>query len=251
MSSKVPPRFSEVQDADVVAYRGLCGAAAAGLILGVLSPAALVDSVLWFIPAAGILASAYALVKIRRNPAELTGRKAALWGLWLSLCFAAAAPADLFYYRYRICDEANRFAMLWFELLADGRPERAFQLNAVPKDRQPFDDRLWDYYNNNVMQRAALDAFVAPAREDNRPTSVRTLLALGQSATVAYMGAVAIGSDQGADIVFLRYAVTFDDAGAKKTFFLNMQLMRLKTEDGRAFWRILGPPSPESATGDR
>jgi hypothetical protein len=206
----------------------------------------LVDSVLWFIPAAGILASAYALLKIRRNAGELTGRKAALWGLWLSLCFAAAAPADLFYYRHRVCEEANQFAMLWFELLADGRPERAFQLTTVPKDRQPLDDRLWDFYNSNVMARAALDGFVAPAKEGNPPTAVRTLLALGKSAKVTCMGPVAMGSDQGVDIVFLRYAVTFDDAGAKKTFFLVLQLMRLKTEDGRAFWRINGPPSPEN-----
>jgi hypothetical protein len=246
MSSTAPPRFSEAQDADVVAYRGLCGAAVVGLILGVLSPAALVDSVLWFIPAAGILVSAYALWKIARNAGELTGRKAALWGLGLSLCFAAAAPADFLYYRHRVCEEGNRFAMLWFELLADGRPERAFQLTMVPKDRQPLDDRLWDYYNKSVVQRASLDAFVAPSKDENRPTAVRTLLALGKSAKITYMGPAAIGTDQGVDIVFLRYAVTFDEAGAKKTFFVVLQLMRLKTEDGRAFWRINGPPIPEN-----
>jgi hypothetical protein len=246
MSPAAPPRLSEDHDADVAAYRRISGAAVAGLILGLLSPAALVDTIVWCIPVLGIAVSMYALVQIRRNAGELSGRKAALWGLWLSLCFAAAAPADLLYYRYRICREADQFTMLWFDLLAEGRPERAYQLTTIPKDRQPLDDRLWDYYNNNPLPRASLDRFVAPAKAGDKPAVVRTLLALGKSAKVQYLGAPALANDQGVDIVFLRYAVTFEEAGAKKTFFLIVQLMRLTTEDGRAFWRINGPPSAES-----
>ncbi len=187
MSPTTVPRLSENRDADVAEYRSLNAAAVGGLVLGLLSPAALVDPVAWCIPAAGILASVYALLRIRRNAAELTGRKAALWGLWLSLCFAAAAPADLLYYRYRICQEANQFTMLWFDLLAEGRPERAFQLTTVPKDRRPLDDRLWDYYNNNPVQRATLDRYIAPAKEGEKPAAVRTLLALGKSAKATYL----------------------------------------------------------------
>jgi hypothetical protein len=246
MSPTAPPRLAEDQDAEVAEYRTLSGAAVGGLILGLLSPAALVDSVAWCIPIAGILVSIYALWRIRRNDAALTGRKAAQWGLWLSLCFAAAAPADQLYYRYRIRQEARQFAAMWFDLLAAGRPERAFQLTLDVKNRQPLDDRLWEYYRNAPVVRATLDHYVAAAKEGEKPQPVRTLLALGKSAKAQYLDAPAQFQDVGMDVVYLRYAVTFDDAGAKKTFFLIVQLMRHKTEDGRAFWKISGCASPEN-----
>jgi hypothetical protein len=245
-SPTAPSRRSEERDADVAVYRRVNGAAVAGLLLGLLSPAALVDSVAWCLPLAGIPVSAYALWRIRRNAAELIGRKAALWGLCLSLCFAAAAAADLYYYRYRICQEAKQFTAMWFELLAAGQPERAFQLTVDQKNRQPLDDRLWEYYRNTPLVRTALDHYVAPAKEGEKPQLVRTLLALGKSATVQYLDAPVIFKDVGADILFLRYAVTFDDAGVKKTFILIVQLMRIRTNDGYAFWRITSCGSPEN-----
>jgi hypothetical protein len=228
----------ENRDMDVVEYRSLSGAAVVGLILGLLSPAAMVDTILWSVPFAGVLVSIYALMRIRRNADLLTGRKVALWGLWLSLCFAAAAPADRFYYRYRVRQEAIQFTALWFDLLAEGRPERSYQLTLGAKDRQPLDDRLWEYYRNNPVIRAGLDHYVAPAKEGEKPQPVRTLLTLGKSATVRYIDTPLQDQDVGVDVVNLRYAVTFDDAGAKKTFFLFLQLLRTKESDGRAFWKI-------------
>ena len=246
MSPTTSPRLAEDQDADVAEYRRVSGAAVGGLILGLLSPAALVDPVAWCLPVAGILVSIYALRRIRRSADELTGRQAALWGLWLSLCFAAAAPADLLYYRHRVCQEAKQYAAMWFDLIAEGRPERAFQLTVDQKNRQPLNDRLWQYYRDNPVVRTALDHYVAPAKEGGKPAPIRTLLALGKSAKVQYLDAPVIFKDVGVDVVALRYAVTFDDAGAKKTFFLIVQLMRLGGEDGHAFWRISNCASPES-----
>jgi len=234
----------EIQDADVAEYRTVSGAAVGGLVLGLLSPAALVDPVAWCIPIAGLAVSGYALVRIRQNPTALTGRKAALWGLCLALCFAAAA-ADRCYYRFRLRQEARQFAAMWFELLAAGRPERAFQLTVDEKNRQPLDDRLWEYYRNNPVERTKLDHYVAPAKQGDKPQPVRTLLALGPSATVRYLSAPLQDYDAGLDVVNLRYAVTFDDAGAKKTFVLIVQLMRRKGDDGHAFWRINNCGSPD------
>jgi hypothetical protein len=236
--SEISPRFSQNPDADVAEYRSLSGAAVAGLILGLLSPAALVDPAAWFIPLVGISVSVYALLRIRRNASSLTGRKAALWGLYLALCFAAAAPADWFYYRYRIRREARQYAAEWFELLAEGRPEKAYQLTLDSKNRQPLDDRLWEYYRNNPVVRTTLDKYVAPAKEGEKPRPVRTLLALGKSARTRYIDVFDQQSDEGVEIVALRYAVTYEDEGAKKTFFLIVQLLRRKGEDGRACWRI-------------
>ncbi|MCC6123395.1 MAG: hypothetical protein IT426_00385 [Pirellulales bacterium] len=47
------------------------------------------------------------------------------------------------------------------------------------------------------------------------------------------------------DVVQLRYAVTFDDAGETKPFLLLVQLLRQNGEDGRAFWKISGCPSAD------
>jgi hypothetical protein len=237
--SENSPRFSENPDADLAEYRTLSGAAVGGLLIGLLSPAALVDPIAWFIPPAGIAVSLYALLRIRQNPSALTGRKAALWGLFLSLCFAAAAPSDWCYYRYRVREEAKQHVALWFDLLAEGRPERAFQLTLDPKNRQPLDDRLWEYYRNNPVVRATLDRYVEPAKEGEKPKPVRTLLALGKSARTQYLDAFDQKTAEGMDIVALRYAVTFDDDdGTKKTFYLIVQLLRRKDEDGRAYWQI-------------
>jgi hypothetical protein len=236
--SSITPRFSEDLDAEVAEYRSLSGAAVGGLLLGLLSPAAFVDPAAWCIPFVGILVSAYALLHILRNGAALAGRKAALWGLSLSLCFAAAAPSDWLYYRFRLRQEAQPYAALWFDLIASGHPERAFQLSAEPRNRQPLDDKLWEYYRNNPVARAALDRYVAPAKEGEPPAPIRTLLALGKSAVAQYIDTPFQESDVGMEVLHQRYAVTFDDAGTKKTFFLIRQLTRQKVEDGRAAWKI-------------
>ena len=230
----------EIQDPDVAEYRPLSGAAVVGLILGLLSPVAFVDPVAWSIPLAGIPVSAYAILHIRRNATILIGRKAALAGLWLSLCFAAAAPADRLYYRYRIRQEAKQYAALWFELLAEGRPEMAYQFSVDQKKRQPLDDNLWEYYCDNPTVRLALDHYVAPAKEGEKPQPVRTLLALGKSAKVQYLDALNQASEEGMDILYLRYAVTYEEAGANKTFLLVVQLLRRKPDDGPTFWKIQG-----------
>jgi hypothetical protein len=229
-----------LQDQDVAEYRSLSGMAVGSLVLGLLSPVALVDPLAWCIPFAGVLISLYAIFHIRRNAESLTGRKAALWGLCLSLCFAAAAPADRMYYRYRIREEAKPFAAIWFQLLAENRPEMAYQLTLIAKDRQPLDNGLWDYYVNNPLVRAGLDRFVAPAKDGENPQPVRTLLALGKSATVRYLDAPLQNQDEGVDILRLRYAVTYDDAGEKKTFILFLELLRMKGGEAPAYWKING-----------
>jgi hypothetical protein len=172
--------------------------------------------------------------------------------LWLSLCFAAAAPADWLFYRHLVRREAKEFAAAWFEMLADGHPEWAYQLAADPKNRHPLDDELWQFYRDNPRVWLEMDRFAAPAKEGQKPRPVRTLLALGKSAHVRYCETLSQQTLEGADIVLLRYAITFEDAGEKKTFFLLVQLLRRKTEDGRAYWRLMNcsPPKDTNEEAD-
>jgi hypothetical protein len=72
-------------DEDIQPYRALSRSAVFCLVLGLLSITALMAPALLVLPALSILLGVVALAKLRRYPAELTGRPAALIGLALSI----------------------------------------------------------------------------------------------------------------------------------------------------------------------
>jgi hypothetical protein len=78
-------------------YRALSTSAVASLIVGLLSCVAVLDWSLLAIPLIGIALSAFALVRVRRKRAELSGESLARAGLALSLLFAVGGPARLTY----------------------------------------------------------------------------------------------------------------------------------------------------------
>jgi hypothetical protein len=235
-----PVRLNEPTDADVAAYHSLSGWAVAGLIAGAISILALVDPWLWTIPIAAIYICCRALWKIHQNAPILLGRKLALAGLWLSVFSIAAASGDWFYYRQRVGDEARQTALFWFDLIARNRPEAAFQLTLVPQQRHALDEQLWDFYKNSEKMRTELENYVAPPKPEEPPRLVRTLLALGDAAKTRYFKTIAQVSDGPFYVIDQLYAVTFDDAGEKKTFFVMVRLGRMTMSNGRASWRILG-----------
>lgn len=78
-------------------YRALSTASVAGLILGLLSPLAILDWIFLVVPLCGVLVSLLALVKVRRNREELSGAPLARMGLILSLAFGILGPGWLGY----------------------------------------------------------------------------------------------------------------------------------------------------------
>ena len=78
-------------------YRALSTSAVASLIVGLLSPLAVLDWTLLAIPAIGIPLSVVSLLKVTRHRDELTGAALARAGLGLSLVFAVLGPAWLTY----------------------------------------------------------------------------------------------------------------------------------------------------------
>jgi len=233
-------RMAETTDEELAEYRSLSGWAVTGLIFGLLSPLALVDPLLWTVPIAGVFVCGRALWIIKQNAPEMAGRKLALTGLWLVVLSLTAAPADCLYYRWHMRDEARQTALFWFELLAKNRPEMAYQLTLTSQFRQPLDERLWAFYQDadKFKWRTILKNYVAPAKPDEPPRLVRTLLALGDSAQVRYLKTLDqlyIGSQEVLDQL---YAVTFDDSGQKKTFFVSIRLVRECNSINHAFWII-------------
>ncbi len=78
-------------------YRALSTAAVASLIVGLLSSLAIFDWSLVAIPLIGVMASAFALWKVKKHSDELSGLALARAGLWLSLVFLVVGPARLAY----------------------------------------------------------------------------------------------------------------------------------------------------------
>jgi hypothetical protein len=233
MRPSVPDvHITDPQDAEFAAYRVLTGQAVVGLIFGLLAPLALVDPVLWAVPAIGVFFSVWALRRIKRDAATLTGRKLAWAGLSLSLLFAVAAPTDWLVYRRIIRDEAQQFSALWFRYLTHDEPQKAHQLTIAPQYRQPLDDHLWAFYRNTPRPRQSLEGYV------NLPV-VRTLLALGPRAVVRFYDTAGQSQEGNEDAVALLYAVTYEEEGEKKSFFVAVESHRTKLADGSAGWHIV------------
>ena len=236
MSTNLEPRPTGAPDAEIADYRAVSGSAVAGLIFGLLSPFWMIDPLLWLFPTPplGILFSTLALCQIARHSPILVGRKAAMAGLILSVLFCTAAPTNWLGYRWMIRREARQFAGLWFQFLSQDQPRKAYQLTQHPKSRQPLDDKtLRDFFRPGSTARDELDNYTAQKL-------IRTLSALSQSAGVRYYQTDGQGHTGKRDVVVQTYAVTYPDprTRGKKTFFLRLNMERLRLDTGQAEWQL-------------
>ncbi len=222
--------FSSTAEHDAE-YRALSVPAVVGLIAGLLSPLAMVDPLIWGLPLLGLIFSSVALRQIARNAPEMTGRKIALAGLTLSILFGVMAATHWASYRWLVNREARQFAQVWFDSLGQDQPHKAYQLTLHPDYRQPLDDMLWEFYRGDPRWDGKLRSYV------ERPL-VRTLLVLGDDCRIRYYSGGSVKRTDAVDEVHQVYAVTREEDGQKKTFFIAMEMKRFKLEDGRAQWQL-------------
>lgn len=233
MRPSVPDiHITDSQDTELAEYRPLAGQAVLSLIFGLLAPLAMIDVMLWAIPALGVILGWWALRRIRKNAPGMTGRNIAFGGLALSLLFFVAAPSDWLAHRSIVCDEAQQFSALWFKYLNQEEPHKAHQLTVMPQSRQKIDDGLWAYYRNNPKLREELEGYT-------KMPVVRTLLALGPKAQVRFYQTVGHIRDNENDRVDQLYAVTYEEDNERKSFFVRVGAVRKKLPSGGAGWRIL------------
>ena len=90
--------------------------------------------------------------KSRPRAQNLTGRRAAVWGLALSVCFGVGAVTDRIATRWRLESEATELTMAWLDHLQHGRVEAAHQLTLVPWRRRAGSD-LAEYYKSQPEAR--------------------------------------------------------------------------------------------------
>jgi len=217
-------RFGRFENAEEMEYQAISGLAVAALLVGLLSFTAFAFPLLWAVPLAGIVLGGLALRRIAQQAPALIGRKAAFVGLMLSLACAAAAPTEWLAYRWLLRREARRVALAWFDFLSNDEPGLAHQLAQDPRYRRPPEGML-EY-------RSTLEKYVsAPA--------IRSLLALGDRARVRYYDTAAEYHAHDYDAVEQTYAVTYEQEGRSKTFFVALTLRRYRdTRARRAGWSV-------------
>jgi hypothetical protein len=134
-----------------------------------------------------------------------------------------------------LASRAEQVALQWFAALANEEPQIAQQLSSPAGLRAHLSDpaKLWTYYRNSADRRRELERFV-------NDRLVRTLLALdGASKVRLYSTNVTVVDEQHA-VVGQTYSVTYDDGGARKTFFVKLTLER-STQRGsdKIDWRVM------------
>jgi hypothetical protein len=220
-NSEVEPRLPiDPQDDELTRYQSVSGLAFAALLLGLLSWTAMFTPWLWWVAFAGVATGAAALARIRRLAPALLGRKPALIGLLLSVAFSFAGPAEMLANRWLIRNEGRRIAAEFLRDIRQGRPAAAHQLTLPAGRRAPAGvDLEGSYYYAGSDSRAGLEALVAQPE-------IQTLLTLDGKARIRYYDTQLQGHDDEGDMLHLVYAVTYDQAGRKTSFFLGLSLRR-------------------------
>jgi hypothetical protein len=204
---------------EIESYRTICVSAFCGLGLGLLSLLAFAYSLMWVLPVAGVLVSVIALRRIAREPDRLVGRRAALIGLAVSVLIGIGVPTQALTHRWVVLYQSERFAGEWFTHLRDGNPHMALELTREIKKRRPMGEGLWQVYRNNPSDAEALRKYI-------RDPLVAALLVLGDSATVRHYQTVSFVPIDVGDAIEEMFAVTYEEDGQQKTFFVNVSVGR-------------------------
>jgi hypothetical protein len=221
-NAEVEPRLPiDPQDDELIHYQSVSGLAVAALFLGLL---AMFVSAVWPLASAsvafvGVVAGAAALLRIRRRAPALLGRKPALIGLVLSVAFSFAGPAEVLADRWMIRNEGRRVAAEFLRAIQQDQPAVAFQLKLPAGRRVPLSVDLGSSFYAGSDARAGLEAFVAEPE-------IQALLTLGGKARIRYYDTELQGHDDEGDVVRLIYAVTYEEAGRKTSFFVGISLRR-------------------------
>jgi hypothetical protein len=212
-------------------YHAVSPAAVGSLVMGLLSPLALVGLLLWIIPAVGVGLAVLAFRAIRQSNGGLTGTGTAYAGLALCTIFAAAGPVQTAYTTHYLAQASRPMVEAWFDFLRHGEPQKALQLTVPPLQRRVLNDLLWDYYGSSKENREELENFVAS------PVP-RLVLEYGEKCQVRFyeVGRVTTGPTN--DMIELVYAVTYPGATGKRTFFVYLTVDRRPLQTGEISWRI-------------
>lgn len=221
-------RFNDTDTGVDDGYRAYSTLAVLGFFCGLASPLAFSSPVLYIFPVLGILACGWALHRIRLAAPELLGKTVAQIGLLLAIvCGVGAVTRDVSS-RYVLQRDAWQFGQTFFEYLRRGEPEKSYLLSLDQVFRPPLndDEKMWREYELQSNHQQGLRAFLLSPE-------VRAVLELRDGALVrpyAMLKSVNSKTSDGrrSTVLNLLYAVTYQEQGRKKSFFVTLQVERSK-----------------------
>ena len=196
----------------------------------------------FFLGVIAILLSLFALWTIHSAEGGLSGTIFAYIGLCSAVIALVSIAVFWSAYQYGVRCEADQFCRLWFAAVQQGDIPQAKEYKAIYSHRSKAAnaEEWWKAQYEDKYAHRAVHQYV----EDKL---VRTLMTLGDKATVSYYKTLSINSEREADDVVLIYAVTFPgESGKTETFFVNVSSKRLYpsgTNFTGAGWRLEGTPA--------
>jgi len=230
-----PELDSERSEWDDSAYRSLSLTAVLGLLFGAAAAAGLWHPVFVLAAAVGVLLSAVALRRIATATPPPVGRAAALAGLALSLVFGVATATAVTYRGVVLENEAQQIARDYFDHLVRGEYAEAHQLSLAETKRARAGDDIWTFYRNDEKAQESLRQFV-------NESTVRSLTRLGDRARVRHYQTETRETGKGRDTINQVYAVTYDDDGEVRTFFISVKLIHSQDDITRRYGWVVSNP---------
>ena len=240
-----------------VSYTRPSVAAALSALFGLATFLVYFSNWFFFLGIIAILLGLYAFWAIRSGEGILTGTTLAYFGLCSAVVALVSVAVFWSAYQYGLRREADQFFRLWFATFqqADMPRDEAYQF-IVPRlqefqhlypNRSAADsvEEWWQTRYENTFAHRALHQFVGCF--DDEPNLIRTLLALGNDATVSYYKTESVVVEGEQDTVTSVYAVTFPTKfGETQTFFVRITGRRSFPRDLADFktagWVIVGTP---------
>jgi hypothetical protein len=218
---------------EIVQYRVISGWAVAALVLGLLSPAAIVAPILWLIPAMGFVAALIAMRSITAAQGQKSGWYLALLGLMLAIFFGAAGPARAITRNLWLETRAERLAHVFVDLLRQNKPLEAHELTKVASQRKPLGDNALELIQKNPDMKREYERFLSSEL-------VQTLLERGKTAEVGLSSASFLRSDEGRDALTVEYHITTRDQDKPLTLSGQIGLERtVELMTGKERWRVI------------
>ncbi|HTQ38507.1 MAG TPA: hypothetical protein VMJ32_05740 [Pirellulales bacterium] len=222
---------------EIVEYGRISGWAVAAILLGVLSAAAIVGPLLWFIPVSAGAVSIVAMRKINASESRLSGWHLALLGLLLAIFFGVAGPARTLSRQYLVEVRAAHFAEKFLDLLQHKQPLAAYQLALPAGVRAVVEVGQTELKDKSPEAKKAYDEFL-------KLPAVNMLLEAGAEAKIEPLSATFAGGDDSRDDVIVKYRIRSSAGNDGKSADVLMDVNRSlaygsHTEQWQILWRTI------------
>jgi len=218
---------------EIVQYRVVSGWALAALVLGLLSPAAIVAPILWLVPAMGLAAALIAMWSITTAQGQKSGWYLAILGLLLAIFFGVAGPARAITRNLWLETRAERIAQVFVDLLRENKPLEAHELTKAASQRKPLGENAMELIEKNPDMKREYERFL-------NTELMKTLLERGETAEVELSSASFLGSNERQDVLTVPYHIGSKDAAKPLSVSGEIGLERTtEMMTGRELWRVM------------